>query len=113
MKNPALKTIFWTWLLCFPLAAIVAFVYRFPIPFSEYESGISAVPKALGAVIFYTIMGGFIVIPILGWVAYLLGNQMGNADDKEQRKWQFIFSLVFALSSIILMSVLDKIIGPW
>ena len=48
-------------LLVFPLAAVCALLFRFPIPFGSYESGWSAVPHAgPPAVRFYGSLGGFI-----------------------------------------------------
>ena len=50
----------------FPLAALMALVFRFPIPFGSYMSGIGAVIPALFAAAFYGMIGGFMVQALLG-----------------------------------------------
>src|SRR5690348_3119967 len=59
----------------FPVAALVAFVYRFPIPFTGYANGFKAVVPALFAAAVYGAMGGFFVVAILGTLAGVLARR--------------------------------------
>lgn len=99
--------------LAFPLAAICAFVYRFPIPFSGYESGLSAVPRALLAVLFYGVLGGFIALftggAFAGWAAYVIA----RPDDRRARRLTLAFAALVALLGVGTLAILDKLIGPW
>jgi hypothetical protein len=56
----------------FPVASLVALVYRFPVPFRGYASGFGAIVPANFAVLVYGVMGGFIVLPFSGAVAAAL-----------------------------------------
>src|SRR5688572_11875349 len=61
----------------FPLAAVVACVFRFPIPFAGYASGPGAMLPALFAALLYGVIGGAVVQAIAGAsggiAAYALG----------------------------------------
>jgi hypothetical protein len=98
--------------LAFPLAAICALVYRFPVPFAGYMSGIVAVPFVLMAVVFYGILGGFPLLAAAGalggWAAHLTGS-----DPRAVRRLAVAFGAVAALLGVALLAVLDKLIGPW
>jgi hypothetical protein len=61
-----LRGAIWAVVLAFPFAAMCVLVYRFPEPFGEYETGLTAVPRALGAVVFYGLFGGFPVLIAVG-----------------------------------------------
>ena len=67
-------------ILAFPIAGVLALVYRFPFPFAEGGiSGWSAVGPAMVAVGMYGLLGGFFLLVILGWVA-------GSASRQGERK---------------------------
>ena len=91
----------------FPLAALTALLFRFPIPFGGYASGIDAVVPALLAIAFYGPLGGFIVQAILGGIAALL------AARSTAGRTPFVFATAAALPGVLLLSILDWIIGPW
>jgi hypothetical protein len=91
----------------FPLAALTALLFRFPIPFGGYANGVDAVVPALLAVAFYGILGGFIVQAILGGLAGLL------AARSTAGRTSFVFATAAALPGVLLLSILDWIIGPW
>ena len=68
----------WAVGLAFPLAAVCALVYRFPVPLVGYRSGPAAVPGAVVSVVFYgVLLGGFPALlaggAAAGAVAYGLG----------------------------------------
>jgi hypothetical protein len=93
----------------FPLAALTALVFRFPIPFGDYLSGPDAVVPALYAAAFYGILGGFIVQGVLGGLAALI------VPRSERRGWVRFGAapVVAAWAGVLLLSILDWIIGDW
>lgn len=99
--------------LAFPLAALCALVYRFPIPFSGYESGLSAVPAALVAVMFYGVLGGFIALFAGGALAGSAAYTIGNPDEQRVRWLTLTFAGLIALLGVGTLAILDKLIGPW
>ena len=94
----------------FALAALVALVFRFPIPFGSYMSGPSAVVPALFAAAFYGVIGGFPVQAVLGGIAGVTASRGGSPN---RRRAVLIYSVLAALPGVLLLSVLDWIIGPW
>jgi hypothetical protein len=102
-----------TILLAFPFAAICALLFRFPIPFASYESGLSAVPHALAAVRFYGSLGGFVLLAVLGSVGGAVAHQLGGGDRRRVWKWTVLLAMVIAFCCVMLLATLDYIIGPW
>jgi hypothetical protein len=100
-------------LLAFPLAALCALVYRFPIPFSEYESGLAAMPRALLAVLFYGVLGGIPLLLALGAAGGAIAHRVAGPEPRAVRNLTLAIAGVIALAAVILMAVLDKIIGSW
>ena len=94
----------------FPLAAIVALVFRFPIPFASYMSGPRAVVPALFGAAFYGVIGGFVVQALLGGIAGVMASRSGAPD---RRRAVLTYSVLAALPGVLILSVLDWIIGPW
>lgn len=103
----------WCVLFSFPSAALLVSVWRFPIPFAGYRSGIFHVSHALLAVGFYGIIGGFIVLGLLGAFAGLVCRQRHPADVREQKRLARISTALIALAAAALLAGLDKLIGPW
>jgi hypothetical protein len=100
----------------FPIAAQVGLIYRFPVPFAGYESGLNAVVRILFAVVFYGVLGGFLVVSVLGALAGLLGQQIAQAKGANRQRSIYLtvgLALAADLPPILLLAVLDKIIGPW
>jgi hypothetical protein len=100
-------------LLAFPLAAFAALVYRFPIPFGGYESGPSALPLVVMAVILYGKLGGFTVLGVLGAIAGVVANRRAPANARRTLWLTLQFSFIVSLAGVMTLAVLDKIIGPW
>ena len=113
MWRSILSGIVWALLGAFPAAAFVALCYRFPIPFSGYESGLMAVPSSLLAVAFYELYGGFVVLAALGAAAGLAANRLASGDARRERRLTVTFALAGDLVAVIILAVLDKFIGNW
>ena len=99
--------------LSLPLAALCALVYRFPVPFSAYESGVAAMPRAFGAAIFYGLLGGFVVLAIAGYLSGRLAMRLGAGDAQKAARLTLLFSGMVAFAGVFTLAILDKLIGPW
>jgi hypothetical protein len=102
-----------TILLVFPLAAVCALLFRFPIPFASYESGWTAVPHALAAVRFYGSLGGFVLLAVLGGLGGVVAHRIGRPDARRVWRWTVFLAAVVAFCAVMLLATLDYIIGPW
>jgi hypothetical protein len=100
-------------LLAFPLAALCAIVYRFPVPLAGYLSGIFAVPYVLVGVVFYGILGGFPLLAAAGALAGWAAHQSAQNDPRTVRRLALALGALAALAGVTLLAVLDKLIGPW
>ena len=97
----------------FPLAGLSALLFRFPIPFDAYRSGVDAVVPALGAVVFYGFLGGFVVQGVLGGLGGLIAATL--APDPPGPGWRRrdAWSLAAASTGVLTLALLDRIVGPW
>lgn len=107
------RGIVWSLVLAFPLAALCALIFRFPVPFAGYESGLSAVPRALFAVVFYGVIGGFAVLAGIGAISAVLANKFRVSQPDAARRLTFMFAASGTALAVMALAVLDKIIGPW
>jgi hypothetical protein len=97
----------------FPLAAVFALLFRFPIPFGGYASGADAVIPALVATLFYGMLGGFVVQAVLGGIAGVMAGHRAGRTVTPAWRLCIGFSFLGALPGILTLSVLDWLIGPW
>jgi hypothetical protein len=100
-------------LLTFPLAAVCAIVYRFPVPFGGYVSGIAPLPYVLMGVFFYGILGGFPLLAVSGALAGWVAHQAAQPNSLAARRLAAVFGALVAVLGVVLLAVLDKLIGPW
>lgn len=113
MRSAMLLGALWTVALPFPLAAVCALLYRFPVPFGGYVSGPAAVPGAFVAIIFYGILGGFLALLVAGALGGAAAHALGRPDVRRVRRLALAFAAFIALAGVGLLAVLDKLIGPW
>jgi hypothetical protein len=113
MRSAALRGALWAAALAFPLAALCALAYRFPVPFSGYQTGLNAVPAALGAVVFYGTLGGFAVLLAAGALGGAAAYVLGCPNVQRVRRLTLAFAGLVALLGVGLLAILDKLIGPW
>jgi hypothetical protein len=103
-----------TVVMAFPVAGLLALVYRFPVPFAGYVSGFSAVGYAMVGVVIYGLLGGFPLLALLGGLAgAVAARRMDSGEGKLQWKWLLLPSLIIDLAALFCLAILDKIIGPW
>ena len=100
-------------MVSFPTATLIGLVFRFPIPFVGYYSGMDAVSHSLFAVAFYSIFGLLPALFFCGAVAgiFVPTNRAGSG--VLPSKLEIKVSVVAALVPLGVLSILDKIIGPW
>ena len=95
--------------LCFPCAAIMAVLYRFPVPLGGYASGLQDVPLAVMAAGFYgAVFGGFVPIGGLGGLLALRVRGKPNAT-----RAILVQSTAIALAAAACLATLELFIGPW
>ncbi len=96
----------------FPLAAVSAALYRFPIPIAGYQSGWNAILPSLVATAIYGALGGFPLLALAGGtVAAAIRHQLPL--EANVRAPIHIASFVVAALGVGLMANLDYLIGPW
>ena len=110
----ALTGFLWSIVSTFPIAGVMALVFRFPVPFAGYVSGFDAIRPTMFAVAVYGVFfGGFVVVGLLGAIA---GFVMATLDlpglGNKKRAVQWV-SLGIATVCLFVLAVLDWIIGPW
>jgi hypothetical protein len=97
----------------FPLAVICALVFRFPVPFAGYMSGPRAISSVLSAVLFYGLLGGFLVQAAIGGLGGILAEHFSTANKKDVKNIRLILSTIGASFGVLLLAILDKLIGSW
>ena len=104
----------WSIVSAFPIAGFIALVFRFPVPFAGYVSGIEAVIPAMLAVIFYGIvMQGLILVGVLGAISGVVTAKLMGPAAQHQRRAVRLVSLAITTFCLFILAILDKIIGPW
>ncbi len=112
IPNPGLGVI-WAIAIAFPLTALCALLFRFPLPLAGYRSGPSAVPASLLAALFYGSLGGFVVLAVLGALSGMAANKMRVKESGGARTLTKILATGAAGLYVLTLAMLDKIIGPW
>lgn len=113
MRSTALRGALWAVVLAFPVAGVCALLFRFPVPFSGYASGLDAVPAALLAVVFYGLLGGFPLLFAAGALGGAAAYALARPDAQRARRLTLVSSGLIALVAVGLLAILDKLIGPW
>ncbi|MFD6156934.1 hypothetical protein ACFWF7_04290 [Nocardia sp. NPDC060256] len=94
-------------------AAVVAIVYRFPVPLGEYARGFGGAGDAALGSLFYLLFGGVLVVGILGAAGgFVAARSAGRHGGRAQRRTLGAAAIV-ALLSAIALSVLEFFVGPW
>src|SRR4051794_13969843 len=113
MRRAILSGSAWTVGGIFPVAALVALVYRFPIPFAGYQRGPAAAMRSLLAVALYGATGGFIALAALGAVAGAVAFRLTGGDQTQLRRATIAAALAIDLAAALLLATLDRVVGPW
>ncbi|MBB6440458.1 hypothetical protein [Phycisphaera mikurensis] len=105
----AFAAIVWT----FPIVALFALLYRFPIPFAGYMTGPAAVPPAMLAVLFYGALGGVFVQLLAGLGAGVAAWWWARPNRSRSNRYAVALAALAAVPGVLLLAVLDHLIGPW
>jgi hypothetical protein len=114
-EAPDLKTfftsvvvgIFGAILGAFPIAALVALFFRFPVPFGGYLSGPSAIEPSIFAVIFLGfVCGGFPLLAFLGAIGGIIAFAIGGPKKKFVLYLSLVLALAVDLVAVLVMAVL-------
>src|SRR5260221_14343054 len=100
----------------FPAAGLMALVYRFPIPFDDAHlrgSGLAGIVPSMMAVIFYGLLGGFLVLAALGVVAAAVARVLGRGDPTKTARLTVGLALAASLICAVFIATLHLFIGRW
>jgi hypothetical protein len=101
-------------LATYPMAALCALFFRFPVPFGGYVSGPSgAVLSPLAVTIYGVMFGGFVVQGVLGGIAGRLARRRGRGNQRLTWRLCILYGAAASLPGVALLATLDKVIGPW
>ena len=108
----ALMGAMWSMAAAFPLSGLMALVFRFPIPFVGYLSGVQAILPAMFAVVVYGVFfGGLILVGLLGASGGIVVAKF--TPPRYRRRAVQISSLAITTACLFVLAILDTIIGPW
>ncbi|WP_067538302.1 hypothetical protein [Nocardia crassostreae] len=93
-------------------AAIVATLYRFPVPLSDYVYGLPGAPAAAIGSLFYLLLGGAFVLGILGAAGSYLTARFSR-DPRQARVLTLAVGLIVALLGAVSLAVLELFVGAW
>ncbi|RDI69244.1 hypothetical protein DFR76_101782 [Nocardia pseudobrasiliensis] len=94
-------------------AALVAIVYRFPIPFGDYATGAGDALNAAAASVFYLVIGGGVLLAVLGAVAGGLITRSTGTSLLRALALSVAAGFGLALLGALLLASLEHFIGPW
>ncbi|WP_147288812.1 hypothetical protein [Nocardia mexicana] len=94
-------------------AAVVATVYRFPVPFGDYARGLSEAGNAAFASVFYLILGGVMVLALGGTVAGWLVQRTAGTDSARVGWACAGAGFAVALLGALALATLEFFVGPW
>ncbi|WP_024805347.1 hypothetical protein [Nocardia sp. BMG51109] len=100
--------------LAAPLAAaLVAGIYRFPVPFADYARGWSGAGDAALASVFYLVLGGVIVLAAGGAVGGWLIQRAVAPCSTRAAGLTTVSAFGVAAVAAVVLATLEFLIGPW
>ena len=105
----------WSVMSAFPIAGLMALLFRFPVPFVGYMSGFEAIIPAMIAVIVYgVLLGGLVLVALFGALGGAFAAKLTMPNNQRSVKWVVrIVSVTITTACLLALSVLDMVIGPW
>ncbi|MEV6559281.1 hypothetical protein AB0M22_26445 [Nocardia sp. NPDC051756] len=95
-------------------AALVAVVYRFPVPMAEdYARGFDGAGDAALGSVFYLILGGALVLAMLGGIGGFVTARSSRLGSRRVRYVTLAVSASIALLAATALAVLEFFIGAW
>ena len=102
----------WSLAAAFPITAIMALLFRFPVPFQGIDGGLDHVLPSLLGLCFYGALGGFPALAMGGAIAGVAASMI-SPDAVGRRRLQRILSVGVAALMLFVLATLDWYIGPW
>lgn len=96
-----------------PAAAIVAALYRFPVPLTGYAYGLSGALTAAFSSLFYLLLGGVVVLGGLGAAGGLLATRLAAPDPRKVTRLTIAIAALIALLGATALATLELFIGAW
>lgn len=114
MRQLAVSGAIWSAVSAFPIAGFLALVYRFPVPFAGYMSGMDAIiPSQLSVVMYGVFLGGLPLLA-LGAAACGAATSMIRFQSAEQSWWAArLAGMLLCFAALFVLSILDHLIGRW
>lgn len=104
----------WSVVSAFPIAGLMALVFRFPVPFVGYVSGFKAILPAMLAIVLYGVfLGGLILVGAIGAIGGALTASNSNRSQQSQILAARLVAMAVTTLCLFVLAILDKIIGPW
>lgn len=98
----------------FPLAAMTALVYGFPVPFAGHLRGPGAlVPSLIAVMVYGTLTGGFVVLAAAGTLSALVGGKLFPLETDNAKLVTAVLSILASALGVMVLATLHLIIGPW
>ncbi|MFC9993947.1 hypothetical protein [Nocardia sp. NPDC127526] len=94
-------------------AALVATLYRFPVPLSGYARGFREAPVAALGSLFYLALGGVFLLGFLGAAGGFIASRAFPRNPRPARRLTLLIAVITALLGAIALAVLEFIVGPW
>ncbi|KAA8888805.1 hypothetical protein F3087_07265 [Nocardia colli] len=95
-------------------AALVAIVYRFPVPMAEdYARGFGGAGDAALGSVFYLILGGALVLAILGGIGGFVTARFAQLNARRAQFRTLAVSAGISLLAASALAVLEFFIGAW
>ena len=108
--RPGIRDALYAIFFMFPAAGLMALVYRFPLPFGSYASGPAGVWDAMLATIFYGMVGGFLLVPVL---AAGLGTLLRRLTHRQSGLAATVAPVIAALLYALFLSTAEILFGGW
>lgn len=91
-------------------AALLAVLYRFPVPFRGYATGVAEAPTAALAALFYLALGGAVV---LGGSGAIVGALLARWRPGRATVPILVAAVAIALVAAAALAVLEFFVGTW
>lgn len=110
-----LRGTLWPVALSLPIASFIALIYRFPVPFVGYVSGVDAMGVAWLGMLFYgVLLGGYVLVSSTGaLVAWLIQIRWSGRSPRFLSAATFLGSVLVSVFYVVSLVCLEVFIGPW
>ncbi|MFF2082643.1 hypothetical protein ACFVVM_02660 [Nocardia sp. NPDC058176] len=94
-------------------AAVIAIVYRFPVPLVGYTSGFGGALTAAAGSLFYLVLGGAVLVGAIGGAGGLLVAGPRRPATPRTYTIAVLVGLGVAFLGALALALLEYLVGPW